>query len=140
MATEQGINPFSFAANADLSTKQYRAVAQNSTTGNVDVPAATTTACLGILQNKPGASGRAASVQTIAGTITKAYIVTTAAGSGVAIGAELVAQATYGYLGINTTGGDNYVLARALEAQATSTAGIAIHSVMITHEGLNSSA
>jgi len=139
MAVEKGINPFSFAANADLSTKQYRAVAQNSTTGNVDVPAATTTHCLGILQNKPSASGQAASIQTIAGTVTKAYLVTTASGSGIGIGVELVAQAT-GYLGINTTGGDNYVLARSLEIVATSTAGIAIYGVQLTHEGLNSSA
>jgi len=139
MATEQGINPFSFEANASLSTKQYRAMAQNSTTGKVDVPAATTTPVLGILQNKPGAAGRAASIQTIAGTITKAYLVSTASGGGIAIGAELVAQAT-GYLGVNSTHGANYVFARALEAQATSTSALAILSVMITHEGLNSSA
>lgn len=139
MAVEKGINPFSFEANADLSTKQFRAMAQNATTGNVDVPAATTTFALGILQNKPGAAGRGASIQSLAGTVTKAYLRTTVAGSGIGIGAELVAQAT-GYLGINTTGGLNYVLARALAAQATSTAGIAISSVMITHEGLNSSA
>ena len=138
MAIEQGINPFSIEADENLAAYQYHAVNINSTTGKLQPPATTGHYALGILQNKPGAAGRAGSVQTLAGTITKAYVNTATAGDGIGYGTPLKARSD-GKLEANTTGGVGYVLARALETCATSTTPKII-TVMITHEGPNSSA
>lgn len=60
MAIEQKLQTLTFPAHADLSAKQYYAVSFLST-GDVDVATAGK-ACTGILQDKPTAAGRAASV------------------------------------------------------------------------------
>lgn len=63
MAFEQGpYFDFSVEAAADLSTKQFYFVEQNTSTGKVDVCNAITDKPLGVLQNKPKA-GQTASVR-----------------------------------------------------------------------------
>jgi hypothetical protein len=60
MAVEQGLKTLTFPAAADLSAKQFYAVNGNQTDG-VNVATATKN-MTGILQDKPAAAGRAASV------------------------------------------------------------------------------
>lgn len=60
MAVEEALKSVSFPANADLSASQYCFVVLNSS-GNVAVAGAGVEAT-GVLQNKPDAAGRAATV------------------------------------------------------------------------------
>ena len=69
MASEQNLRPVSIPANADLSASQYCLVTMNSS-GKVAVVGAGLSAD-GVLQNKPAAANRAASVATTPGQITK---------------------------------------------------------------------
>ena len=65
MATEFPGLTRTFAANADLSTKQYFCMKYSSTAGQIAICAATTDFMIGILQNKPAAAGRAAEIMTL---------------------------------------------------------------------------
>jgi hypothetical protein len=133
MAVEKGINPFSFPADADLSARQYRLV-NFSTDGQIAAAANTATFVAGILQNDPAAATRAASVQTIAGTVSKVEVTTTATGA-LLIG-SLLTSAANGVAKLST-GGVSYQIGRSLEVVSTGVAaGARTISMMITHEGI----
>lgn len=61
MATENDVRSITLPAAADLSTKQFYGVEINSS-GQVSVNNAAGEFCIGVLQNKPSAAGRAATV------------------------------------------------------------------------------
>lgn len=86
-------NIVSLSAGADLSAAQYKAVAVGGTI------AATSTAAIGLLQNKPAASGRSASV-AYAGRL-KAY-----AGAAISAGANLMVT-TSGFVITSTSAGNS---------------------------------
>ena len=65
MATEYPGLSRSYAANADLSAKQFFCMKLGTTAGQIAICAATSDFMLGILQNKPAAAGRAAEVMTL---------------------------------------------------------------------------
>lgn len=65
MAVEQNGVCLPYAAGADLSTKQFFLVKQDTTAGRVVIVAAATDFPAGILQNKPAAAGRAAEVMIL---------------------------------------------------------------------------
>jgi hypothetical protein len=134
MAVEKGLEPLSFPASADLSARQYRCV---SLASDGEVQAASAGAyVMGILQNKPAAVGRAASVQTKAGAVTKVSASTTA-GVAITVGISLVSGAN-GIVLASSTGGTAYRFGRATEALSTGLTGII--SAEITHEGPTSTA
>ena len=91
---------------ADLSAKQYHAVALATTTRTVKQAASATMANIGILQNDP-AAGEPASV--VGGGMTKAY-----SGAAVAAGA-LVTSNTTGQL-VTSSVANNQVIGRAITA------------------------
>lgn len=62
MATEYNGLCRSYAANADLSAKQYFLMKHHTTEGQIALVAAITDFPIGLLQNKPAAAGRAAEV------------------------------------------------------------------------------
>src|SRR3989304_1417666 len=82
--TEQAIASVTYAANADLSAKQYFLVKRHTTAGQCALVAATTDIPIGVLQNKPAAAGRAAEIVTLGRT--KAEV---AAATDIAIGDRL---------------------------------------------------
>ena len=137
MSVEKALQLVTYPASADLSAKQYHLV-DNATAG-VTFTTAATNVPVGVLQNKPAASGRAASV-AIAG-ITKIAMSSTAAAGGFAIGTQLVSNGAGKAVEFNGTGADHYIIGRSLTTTTTGTAagvGNVIGSMQITHEGFGS--
>lgn len=114
MAYEENLTPFSVPANADLSSYQYRFVDINSS-GKAALAAAGV-GVDGILQNKPAAANRAASVAGTPGQISKMV-----AGAAITAGADISPDSVG--RGVTATSGD-VVAAKALEA--ASGAGVII--------------
>ena len=83
-ATEQDGFTRSLAANGDLSAYQYFLVKRHTTEGQCVAVAATTDIPIGILQNKPAATGRAAEVKVLG--LSKAQVEAT---SDISIGSKL---------------------------------------------------
>jgi hypothetical protein len=130
MAVEKGLNPFSWPAAADLSGNQYYCV-NFSTLGQVQLAGAGEFVA-GILQNDPAAQTRAASVQTLAGTVTKTVVSTTATAA-IVHGSQLASSAA----GVAIVSTAPYIWGRALETVSTGVAaGTRVISVMITHQGV----
>lgn len=124
MATEQELHSVSYAADADLSTKQYFLVKRGATAGQCSLVAATTDIPIGILQNKPAAVGRAAQVMTLGRS--KAQVEAT---TDIAIGDKLGPH-TDGRL-IKKTANNDLVCAIAEEA-ATAATGDVISVTLIS--------
>lgn len=103
-------------AGADLSAKQYHAL-RVTAAFTVDATNSAGMACVGVLQNKPSASGQAAEVMQSG--ITKAV-----AGAAVSAGAEVMAGAD-GRIITAATAGSN-VIGIALEAAANANEVISI--------------
>lgn len=117
MATEfQGISR-TYAANADLSAKQYFLMKLGTTAGQVAIVAATTDIPVGLLQNKPAAAGRAAEVMRLGWS--KADV---AAATDIAIGDVLGPDAN-GRL-VKKTANNDIVCAIAEEAATSATGDI----------------
>jgi len=135
MAVDKGLNPFSFPASADLSAKQYHCVSLASD-GEVQAVSSAGAYTMGILQNDPAAVGRAATVQTLAGTVVRVEASTTATGA-ISVGSQLISAAA-GKAIVASTGGSAYIWGRAVEALTTGNQ--LIISAMITHEGAASTA
>ena len=133
MATEKALQLVSFPAAADLSGKQYHIVDMESD-GEVTFTTAATDVPVGVLQNKPAAAGRAASVAI--GGITKVEVGSTSTGGGFAIGTRLVSDGAGRVVEFVKTNKTYYVLGRALEAATTSTAGYSVISMQLTYEGI----
>ena len=138
MAVEKALQLVSFPAAADLSGKQYHIVDMESdgevtsTTGATDSP-------VGVLQNKPAAAGRAASVAI--GGITKVAARSTAGSGDFAIGTQLVSNAAGKAVKFDGTSKNHYILGRALEATTTGTAagtGNSIIAMQLTYEAYGS--
>ena len=64
-ATERTVWSASYAANADLSAKQFFLVKRHTTEGQCALVSGTTDIPIGLLQNKPAAAGRAAEVMIL---------------------------------------------------------------------------
>ncbi len=138
MAVEKALQLVSFPAGADLSAKQYHIVGMKSD-GEITFKTAATDTPLGVLQNKPAASGRAAAV-AING-ITKVAASSTATGGGFAIATQLVSNAAGKAVEFDGTSENHYIIGRALGATTTGTAagtGNSIISMQLTHEGFGS--
>ena len=109
MSYENGMNLQTFEASADLSAQQHMAMTLDSSK-QLDEAASTET-CIGILQNKPAAQGRAGSVAVV-GSICKAQVTGT-----IAVMDRLgVSPITAGVLVTTTLDTINYI-ATALEAR-----------------------
>lgn len=117
MATEYPGICRSYAANADLSTKQYFLVKRHTVAGQCALVAATTDLPIGLLQNKPAAAGRAAEVMMIGWS--KANV---AAATDIAIGDKLGPDAN-GRL-VQKTANNDIVSAIAEEAATAATGDI----------------
>ena len=138
MSVEKALQLVSFPAAADLSTKQYHIVDMESD-GEVTFTTAATDVPVGILQNKPAAAARAASVAV--GGITKVAASSTAAAGGFAIGTQLVSNAVGRVVEFAGSNASHYILGRALEATTTGTAagtGNSIITMQLTYEGFGS--
>ena len=133
MAVEKALQLVSFPAAADLSGKQYHIVDMESD-GEVTFTTAATDNPVGILQNKPAAAGRAASVAI--GGITKIVVGSGSTGGGFAIGARLVSDGAGRAVEFDSTTKTHYILGRALEAATTSTASNSVISMQLTYEGI----
>lgn len=115
MATDQNGFSVSYAANADLSAKQYFLVKRHTTEGQCALVSATTDIPIGLLQNKPAAAGRAAEVMILGRS--KANV---AAATDIAIGDKLGPDAN-GRLVQKTTNND--IVTAIAEAAATAATG-----------------
>jgi len=109
MAYENILFDWTFPANADLSSSQFRAVTLGSN-GNVAVVAAAGADAVGILQDKPAAAGRAAQVRVLG--ISKAI----AGAGGVSVGDRVKTDASGGVITTSTAG--DVVIGRVLVAAA----------------------
>lgn len=125
-----------FEAGADLSTKQYLGVVLSSD-GQID-PATAGAPCIGVLQNKPAAAGRAASVRVLGitrmvagGVINPGDRVTTDA-DGKAVAASLAVTDTQAGSATDALIGSN-VLGRYIGKSAAASGDII--PVLLTHEG-----
>ncbi|MFA6044768.1 MAG: hypothetical protein WC718_07275 [Phycisphaerales bacterium] len=136
MSYELKVECITGQAAADLSTKQFSAVALGSTTGKYNVTATRGARVDGILQNAPAAAGRGALVAV--GGVTKATVQTNIGGRSIAYGTSLI-NSTKGYLMASSTGGTAFRFARAEESLSTGTAR-GIIAVRITNEGPTSTA
>lgn len=116
-AGENAVWTESYAANADLSTKQFFLVKRHTTEGQCALVAATTDVPIGILQNKPAAAGRAAMI-VVAGK-SKAQVEAT---TDIAIGDNLGPDAN-GRL-IKKTANNDIVCARAEQVATAATGDI----------------
>lgn len=105
MASEEVLTCITLPANADLSSYQYHCVDIN-TSGNVAVLASQGAKVLGVIQNKPAAAGRGATVCIFG--VTKAELDGT-----VTVGDELTSAATGG---VEEAASGDYVIGRALES------------------------
>lgn len=117
MATEFTGLSRTYAANADLSAKQYFLMKLGSTAGQVALVAATTDIPVGLLQNKPAAAGRAAEVMSLGWS--KADV---AAATDIAIGDKLGPDAN-GRL-VQKTANNDIISALAEEAATSATGDI----------------
>ncbi len=138
MAVEKALQLVSFPAGADLSAKQYHIVDMASD-GEVTFTTAASDVPVGILQNKPAASGRAAAVAV--GGISKVAASSTAAAGGFAIGTQLVSNDVGKAVEFDGTSFTHYILGRALNATTTGTAagtGNSIIGIQLTYEGFGS--
>jgi len=135
MSYEMNLVTVTGGAMADLSTKQFSAVALNSS-GLYNVTATRGARVDGILQNTPAAKARGALVAV--GGVCKATVQTNITGRSIAYGDSLI-NSTKGYLLKSSTGGTAYRFARAEEALSTGTAR-GIIAVRITNEGPTSTA
>lgn len=105
MATENTISAISLPAAADLSAAQYKIVTVNSS-GQAALANATSTV-VGVLQNKPSAAGRVATIadrgvsKVVAGAAITAGARVTSDASGNAVAASIAGDAV---LGIALTG------------------------------------
>jgi len=68
MSTESAVSTVSYAANADLSAKQYFLVKRHTTAGQCALVDGATDIPIGVLQNKPAAAGRGAEIVTLGKT------------------------------------------------------------------------
>ncbi len=107
MAFEERLETISIEAGQDLSTKQYRFMVL-ATDGQIDPAGTAGLDCIGVLQDKPAAIGRAACVAT--GGTTKAL-----AGATVAKGAK-IATDNVGRAITAATG--NYIMGTAITGGA----------------------
>ncbi len=138
MAIEKGLRPFSFPANVDLSTKQNFLVTLSSD-GEVAVTASLGALALGVVTNDPASTGRAASVQMLAGTVVKVACTTVAAGAKeISINSLMISSTLAGRARASSTGGTAYVFGRSLATLSTELS--AILPILITHEGVTSEA
>lgn len=138
MSVEKALQLVSFPAGADLSAKQYHIVDMASD-GEVTFVTAATDVPVGVLQDKPAAAARAASVAV--NGITKVAASSTAAAGGFAIGAALVGNAAGKAVEYDGTSLTSFILGRALQAATTGTAagvGNTIISMQMTWEGQGS--
>ena len=110
MAVELSVFMKTFEAGADLSTKQYYFVKQDTTFNRVVVCAAATDVPIGVLQNKPDAAGKAAEVMLVGLTKVSADAALTI---GNLIGTSADGQADAKTVGTDTT---EYVVGRVYEA------------------------
>ena len=117
MATENRGYSDSYAANADLSAKQFFLVKRHTTAGQCALVAATTDIPIGLLQNKPAAAGRAAEVMILGRS--KADV---AAATDIAIGDKLGPDAN-GRL-VQKTANNDIVCAIAEAAAASATGDV----------------
>ena len=138
MSVEKGLRTITFAAGADLSAKQFHLL-ELATDGEVTAANAATDKIIGVLQNKPAAVARAASVAI--GGITKIALSSTAAGTAVIPGSKLVAN-TAGKAILGTVAGPTqYVIGRSLTTTTTGTSAAAVNqigSMILTYEGFGS--
>ena len=111
MATDQNGWSVSYQANADLSAKQYFLVKRHTTADQCALVASTTDIPIGLLQNKPAATVRAAEVMILGRS--KANV---AAATDIAIGDKLGPDAN-GRLVQKTTNND--IVNAMAEAAAT---------------------
>lgn len=138
MAVEKGLRTVSFPAGANLSAKQFHLLEQ-ATDGEVTAANAATDAIVGVLQNKPAAAARAATV-AIAG-VTKVAASSTAAGGGFIPGTALVANSAGKAVEFGGTAQSHYIIGRSLDTTTTGTAagvGNQIISMLLTYEGQGS--
>ena len=105
------------AANADLSAKQYFLMKRGTTEGQCAIVAATTDIPLGLLQNKPAASGREAEIMLLG--LSKAQV---AAATDIAINDKLGPDAN-GRL-VQKTANNDIVNAMAEQAATAATGDI----------------
>jgi hypothetical protein len=108
MAYDEMVRTITLEAGSDMSAIQYKGVDMASDV-QIDVIGTKGEFCLGILQDKPAATGRAASV-AIEG-VTKVL-----AGAAVVAGTELIMDAT-GRV-ITTDAADQYIIGTALQTAA----------------------
>lgn len=126
MATESAIGVVGhFAANADLSAKQYFLVKRHTTAGQAALVDAVLNVPIGILQNKPAAAGRACEIVSLGRT--KAQVEAT---TDIAIG-DYLGPHTDGRL-IKKTPADNDVICAIADEAATSATGDVISVTMIS--------
>lgn len=138
MSIEKGLQTVSFPAGADLSAKQYHLLEQASD-GELTAANAAGDAIVGVLQNKPAAAARAASVAI--GGVTKVALSSTAASSAITRGDQLVANSAGRAVKFDGTSASHYIIGRSLTTTTTGTAagvGNQIGSMQITHEGFGS--
>ena len=138
MAVEKALQLVTFPAGADLSTKQYHLVEQASD-GEVTAANAPGDAIVGVLQNKPAAAARAASVAI--GGITKVAASSTAGGGAFTPGTQLIANSAGRVVEFAGSDASHYIIGRSMDTTTTGTAagaGNSIISMHITHEGFGS--
>ena len=140
MSVSKGLQTVSFPAGADLSAKQFHLL-ELASDGEVTASNASTDKIIGVLQNKPAAAARAANVAI--GGITKVAMTSTAAGSAITRGDQLVSST--GGAGkaakFNGTSLNHYIIGQALTTTTTGTAagvGNQIGSMLLTYEGFGS--
>ena len=121
MAVEKKVWDESFKANSDLSAKQYYAV-KLTAENTVDLAAAATDRCIGVLQNKPKANN-AAQVAILG--MTKAY--TDGSGTAIAVG-DLVGPNSSGIFVKKATADYN---AMGIAMQASSALGTIIYVILV---------
>lgn len=114
MSYTEKMDTITGVASADLSASQYEIVDVNSS-GKIAVVGTKGAKCLGVLQNKPSASGMPCEVAV--GNVAKV-----AAGAAVTAGSEVISDATG--RAIAKDAGRQFVLGTALESAAT--AGVII--------------
>jgi hypothetical protein len=119
MAVQRDGMDVTFTAGADLSAKQYYFMEQSTTDNQVSTTNAATDRSIGVLQNKPAASGRAALVRVLGHT----KIVcgeNLASSEGSLIGSNVRGSATALTAGTSTTA---YVMGILTVGQASTSIG-----------------
>lgn len=125
MATAVELLDVNMKANSDLSTKQFFLVKQTAA-DTVDLMAANTDLCFGVLVNAPKAS-QAASVQTDG----VAKVVSDGSGTAIAVGDRLASDAS-GRVVKNTTA-DRLVIGVAMDASTAAGAVIRVKLTLGAH-------